>query len=69
MVVDWSSPRDIESKITAFESNRDLQAHYRASAQAGSTVLSWQSEEEPWLKLLERALKVGHQSTPASARL
>jgi hypothetical protein len=69
MVVDWSSPKDIESKITAFESNRDLQAHYRASAQAGSTVLSWQSEEEPWLKLLERALKVGHQSTPASARL
>ena len=69
MVVDWSSPEDIASKITAFEGDPDLQARYRASAYVGSDELSWQREEKPWLALLADALKLPQRPTPASARL
>ena len=69
MVVDWSAPEDIASKITAFEGSPNLQARYRAAAQAGSDELSWQREEGPWLELLANVLKTTQQLAPASARL
>ena len=66
MVVDWSSAKDIAEKIVAFEGDRDLQARFRHAVQAGSTVLSWQHEEEPWLDIITAALPP--QPEPASTR-